>query len=88
MAISGIDISKFEDGELPDIAGYKTSVAQKAEKKAEKDFKGKKEISNKPAKKSEEESSEKSDDKKPATKKPAAKKPAAKKPAAKKTDKK
>lgn len=86
MAISGVDISKFEDGELPNIAEYKSSVAQKTEKKSEKDlkskkdFKGKKEVSKKPVKnsdKTEEKSSEKSEAKKPA-KKPAAKKPATK----------
>lgn len=86
MAISGVDISKFEDGELPNIAEYKSSVAQKTEKKSEKDlkskkdFKGKKEVSKKPIKnsdKTEEKSSEKSEAKKPA-KKPAAKKPATK----------
>lgn len=92
MAISGVDISKFETGE--EIAQYKNSVSAKAEKeekdaKGKKDFKGKRDVksSAKPAAKSEEKKSEEKEeksDKKPAAKKPAAKKPAAKKPAAKK----
>jgi small subunit ribosomal protein S2 len=92
MAISGVDISKFETGE--EIAQYKTSVAAKSEKeekdaKGKKDFKGKKDVKthHKPAAKSEEKSDKKhvakKDDKKPAAKKPAAKAPA-KKPAEKK----
>ena len=93
MAISGVDISKFETGE--EIAHYKTSVAAKAEKeeketRTKRDFRSKKDV--KPSHKSEkpegsEEKSEKKyiakkDDKKPAAKKTAAKVPA-KKPAAK-----
>lgn len=91
MAISGVDISKFEDGELPDIAEYKSSVAQKAEK-SEKEFKGKKDLKSKkdgvrkPVKKSEE--SEEKSSEKSETKKHAAKKPANKKPATKKAEKK
>jgi len=47
MAISGVDISKFEGEELPDIAGYKSSIAEKTEKRPERDgrdFKGKKDF--------------------------------------------
>ncbi|MBU6339576.1 MAG: 30S ribosomal protein S2 [Rickettsiales bacterium] len=89
MAISGIDISKFEGDELPDIAGYKTSIAEKSEKKFDKDskfkkdFKGKRDFDKKSEKKAEviktADAEEKSAEKKPAAKKPAAKKPAAKK---------
>jgi ribosomal protein S2 len=100
MAISGVDLSKFETGE--EIAQYKNSITkpEKREEKDSRDFKGKKDFkgrkdahSHKPAAKSEETSEKKrvahSDDKKPVSKKPVAKKPvekpaAAKKPAAKK----
>jgi small subunit ribosomal protein S2 len=84
MAISGIDISKFEGDELPDIAGYKTSIAEKSEKKSEKDsrfkknFKGKKDSDKKSESKSET-SEDKSSEKKHIAKKPASKKPSAKK---------
>ena len=96
MANSGVDLSKFEGEELPDIANYKTLIAEKAEKK---DVKGKKEFVKKPKKKVEEVSApvaqsseekakpaeEKSVEEKPAAvKTPAAKKPAAKKAVAKK----
>jgi len=97
MAISGVDISKFEGEELPDIAGYKSSIAEKTEKRPErdgrdfkgkKDFnKGKKDFSKKPERKAEPavEAAAEVTSEKPAAKKPAvAKKPAAKKPAAKK----
>lgn len=50
MAISGVDMSKFDGEELPDIAGYKTAIAEKSEKKSEKDgkdFKGKKTLKEK-----------------------------------------
>lgn len=88
MAISGVDISKFETDE--DIAQYKTSLAAKSEKKDErevrvkKDFKGKKEVksdnqSDKTEERSDTKPAAKKDDKRPAAKKPAAKKPAAKK---------
>ncbi len=96
MAISGVDISKFEGEELPDIAGYKSSIAEKTEKRPErdgrdfkgkKDFnKGKKDFSKKPERKAETalEAAAEVTSEKPAAKKPAvAKKPAAKKPAAK-----
>jgi small subunit ribosomal protein S2 len=96
MAISGVDISKFEGEELPDIAGYKSSIAEKTEKRPErdgrdfkgkKDFnKGKKDFSKKPERKAEPavEASAEVTSEKPAAKKPAvAKKPASKKPAAK-----
>lgn len=84
MAISGIDISKFEGDELPDIAGYKTSIAEKSEKKSEKDsrfkksFKGKKDSDRKSESKSQT-SEDKSSEKKHVAKKPASKKPSAKK---------
>ncbi len=91
MAISGVDISKFEGEELPDIAGYKSSIAEKTEKRPErdgrdfkgkKDFnKGKKDFSKKPERKAETalEAAAEVTSEKPAAKKPAvAKKPAAK----------
>jgi len=83
MAIAGVDISKFADGELPNVKEAKAAVAKKDHHEA--DHK-KKEI----VKKSEEKAEEKSEvsaakpaakksDVKVVTKKPAAKKPAAKK---------
>ena len=83
MAISGIDISKFDGDNLPDIANFKNTVSEKSDKKPEardntRDFKGKKDFGKKPVKKAEATSEEKpAADKKPAAKKPAVKKPAA-----------
>lgn len=92
MAISGVDLSKFETGE--EIAQYKSSISAKTEKKEEKegkDFKGKKDFrgkkdfkphakaAHKPAEEGAEKSAAPKADAKPAAKKPAAKKPAAKK---------
>lgn len=95
MALSGVDMSKFEGEEMPDIAGYKSAIAEKSEKKDHKDFKGKrdfkgkKDFTKKPEKKAEvvaETKPEATEEKKTVAKKPAAKKPAAKKPAAKKPE--
>ncbi len=96
MAISGIDLSKFEeDGEL-DVAQFKNSIAVKTEKKpAERDgrdFKGKKDFKGKPDFRKPAErpahAAKPAHAEKPAAEKPAVKseekKPAAKKPAAKK----
>ena len=82
MAVAGVDISKFENDELPNIEQYKNSISEKksapgANNKDRKDYKGKKEILKKPEEKSE----EKKSDVKVVTKK-GAKKPAAKKEAA------
>jgi small subunit ribosomal protein S2 len=63
MAIAGVDISKFAEGELP-----KTSAPKEEKSQSSKDFK-KKEIVKKPEEKVEEKKEEK-----PAAKKPAAKK--------------
>lgn len=83
MAISGIDVSKFEDGEMPDIASYKNSIAEKTEKKSgerdgrdfkgKKDFKGKRDFK-KPAENKSEKPAAKAEEKKPAAKKPPVKK--------------
>lgn len=89
MAISGVDISQFEGDNLPDIASFKSTIAEKTEKKPAarentRDFKGKKDFTKKPARKPEAATEAKAEN--PAAtaeKKPAAKKPAAKKPAAK-----
>lgn len=92
MAIAGIDISKFEDGENLDIASFKNSIADKNSEKSDKKFAGrdgkdKKSFSKKVEVKIEQENSEEKPEEKAektADKKPAAKKPAAKKPTAKK----
>jgi small subunit ribosomal protein S2 len=88
MAIAGVDISKFADGELPNIAELKTSFAAKkpaAKDRHEKDN-AKKEIVKKPEAKQEEKSEKpaakkaaKQEDVKVVNKKAGAKKPAAKK---------
>ena len=78
MAIAGVDISKFAEGELP-----KTSTLKEEKSQPSKDLK-KKEIVKKPEEKVEEKkeekpAAEKKSDVKVVTKKPAAKKPTAKK---------
>lgn len=77
MALSGVDMSKFEGDDTPNISEYKNAIAEKSEKKAEKEFKGKKEF------KSKKEFTKKPEKKAEASKAPAAKKPAAPKSEAK-----
>lgn len=80
MVAAGVDLSKVEEGTLPDMTKIAKSDEKKAHGKVEHkvEHKTDKKISLKKTEKSEEQKEEKAE-KKPAAKKPAAKKPAAKK---------
>lgn len=83
MALAGLDVSKFEGENIPDIHEYKNAIAEKSEK----DFKSaKKDMKSKKAPRAEENNNEAKDEKKPAAKKPVAKKATVKKAAPNKAE--